>query len=394
MQVLVADDDAVTRRIVGLLLNRLGHTVLEAGDGDQALALFAAHRPDVIIADWEMPGTKGLELVDKVRAMDGADDYTYFILLTSHDDREAIAASSAAGVDDHLGKPLDHHQLTRRMAVAARLTSLQKRLTAANQRMREDLLAAQRAQRALLPPPLEVIPGLTCATRLRPCDELAGDLVGASLLDPDHLGLHVVDISGHGVAAALLAVQVARYLTPVAGTGSVLCDASGPVEATEVPRLLNGIFQHGPSLQFMTMAYGLLDLRDFRLRLAMSAHPAPILLRRDGTTEEVEVSSQPLGLFPSNRLTITTWETVLRPGDQVLLFSDGATEAERATEGERATEAESIGGEFGRERLVAALRRFADVTVDEALDGILTELLAWTGGPLRDDASLLLLRRS
>ncbi len=378
MQVLIADDDAVTRRIVGMLLTKGGHQVLEAKDGLTAWQLFEAHNPDVIIADWEMPGMKGLELVHRVRTHDGDDDYTYFILLTSHDDRAAITASSAAGVDDHLTKPLDPLQLGRRLAVATRLLSLQKRLAAVNHRMRDDLMAAQRAQMVLIPPPLAGLPGLTCAWRLQACDELAGDLVGALRLDDHRVAFYVVDVSGHGVAAALLAVQVARYLAP----SPTATHALTSMEPLQVARTLNDLFQHQGPLQFLTLAYGILDLRDGALRMAMSAHPSPILLRKDGRIEGTEVASQPLGMFPSTKLHVSTWETVLDPGDRLLLFSDGMTEAMGPA------------GEYGRDRLAAALANQSTGTCETQLESLLSTLRVWTGGPFQDDVSLLLLQRS
>jgi sigma-B regulation protein RsbU (phosphoserine phosphatase) len=268
------------------------------------------------------------------------------------------------------------------MAVAARITSLQRRLEAANHRMSEDLRSAQRAQMALIPPPPPEVAGVRCRWQLTPCDELAGDLLAAFRLDEHHLAFHVIDISGHGVAAALLAVQVARYLTPLASAGSILKHV-GPdgyrlTPPAEVPRLLNDIFQRQGSLQFLTMAYGILDLRDFRLSMALSAHPAPILRRANGRIEQPEVTSHPIGMIPTAKLAVSTWETTLEPGDQLLLYSDGATEAS------------GPGGEFGSERLATCL----DTPRERPLEHILATVRSWTGGVLADDLSLLLVARS
>ena len=94
-------------------------------------------------------------------------------------------------------------------------------LSAVNERMRQDLQAAVKVQESLLPVQLPRIEGLDFAWLYRPCDQLGGDTLNLYRLDENHLGFYVLDVSGHGVSSALLAVQVSRFLSPLIAAGSL-----------------------------------------------------------------------------------------------------------------------------------------------------------------------------
>ena len=103
------------------MLRRLGHEVLEAGDGEEAWAILQAEPVRVVVSDWVMPKLDGLELCQRIRGQVNA-EYTYFILLTSNDatgDNQRAAAD--AGVDDFLTKPLNFEELWNRLRVAERI---------------------------------------------------------------------------------------------------------------------------------------------------------------------------------------------------------------------------------------------------------------------------------
>ncbi|HEU5077747.1 MAG TPA: response regulator [Opitutaceae bacterium] len=121
MKILAVEDDLVARKILVQALHRLGHEVTEASDGAEALRLLEAQPARVIVSDWLMPETDGLDLCRRIRSRMNT-DYTYFILLTSRtadhaNQREAIEA----GVDDFLTKPLDLQELWMRLRVAERI---------------------------------------------------------------------------------------------------------------------------------------------------------------------------------------------------------------------------------------------------------------------------------
>lgn len=121
MRILTVEDDPVARAVLGQALRKLGHQVVEAADGREALDLLAREPVRVVVSDWVMPEVDGLELCRRLRERPGA-EYVYFILLTSqtasvNNQREAIEA----GVDDFLNKPLAVQEIWMRLRVAERI---------------------------------------------------------------------------------------------------------------------------------------------------------------------------------------------------------------------------------------------------------------------------------
>ena len=139
MKVLVAEDDAVSRTIVQRAVQKLGHEVLAAADGEAAWDLYRKSSDlDVIISDWMMPDVDGLELCRRVRDAERARrrlDYTYFIFLTALGDREHLLRGLEAGADDYLSKPIDRDELGVRLTSALRVTELHRRLAFQNEEL-------------------------------------------------------------------------------------------------------------------------------------------------------------------------------------------------------------------------------------------------------------------
>lgn len=124
MKILVAEDDDASRTILLAQLRKLGHEVLGAADGEEALAGFDRENPDVVITDWKMPRMDGLELCRRIRQADRR-EYTYIIILTSLDRKVGFLEGMNAGADDFVNKPCDTIELNVRLRVAARILALQ-----------------------------------------------------------------------------------------------------------------------------------------------------------------------------------------------------------------------------------------------------------------------------
>ncbi len=121
MKVLAAEDDPVARAVLRRSLERLGHEVVEAKDGEEAWEAWLREKPRVAVCDWQMPRLNGLRLCKRLRAQEGR-DYVYFILLTGTTDSAQNRRSAAeAGVDDFLTKPIDLSRLWARLRVAERI---------------------------------------------------------------------------------------------------------------------------------------------------------------------------------------------------------------------------------------------------------------------------------
>lgn len=150
LQVLVADDEAVSRTVVGAMLKKAGYPVVFAPDGDQAWRELSSDAPPALaLLDWEMPGLQGPEIVQRLRGLQAASP-TYVILLTSRDSSADIVQGLRAGADDYVTKPADEDELIARVNVGARVVQLQAAL-AERVRSLEEALANVKALQTLLP---------------------------------------------------------------------------------------------------------------------------------------------------------------------------------------------------------------------------------------------------
>ena len=150
LQVLVADDEAVSRTVVGAMLKKAGYPVIFAPDGQQAFQTLDTDDPPAIaLLDWEMPGLQGPEVVQRIRSKQSQTP-TYIILLTSRDSSADIVQGLRAGADDYVTKPANEDELVARVNVGARVVQLQ---TALAERVRslEEALANVKALQTLLP---------------------------------------------------------------------------------------------------------------------------------------------------------------------------------------------------------------------------------------------------
>ena len=133
MRILVAEDDAVTRKILEVTLGRLRFDVIAAVDGNAAWhaleTLKGKDAPELVVLDWMMPGLEGIEICRRLRTTPGF-ELVYIILLTSRDSKEDLAYGLAAGANDYIAKPFDPVELQSRVRVGERMVKLQRSLAA------------------------------------------------------------------------------------------------------------------------------------------------------------------------------------------------------------------------------------------------------------------------
>jgi DNA-binding response OmpR family regulator len=131
MNVLVADDDQITRLLLTSALSKLGQTVHQAQNGAEAWEAWKRDQHSLIISDWVMPELDGLDLCRKVRAEPGS-DLTYIILLTARTGKANYLDAMEAGVDDFVTKPFEKDQVIARVRAATRILDLHEKLRLAN----------------------------------------------------------------------------------------------------------------------------------------------------------------------------------------------------------------------------------------------------------------------
>lgn len=212
------------------------------------------------------------------------------------------------------------------------LESLNQQLEHSNKRMSRDLQAAARVQKSLLPGGSLELPGARFAWKYTPCEELAGDFLNYFRLDDDHIGMFVVDVSGHGAASSLLAVAIGRLLTAHASASSLLLQVepgTDRLRATPpalVAKELNRRFpMEAQGGLYFTIVYGVLNVRTGELRTVSGGHPPLVHIPAHGEPRLLSGSGFPIGIMDDADFD----EEVMRlnPGDRILFYSDGVPEA-------------------------------------------------------------------
>ena len=184
--------------------------------------------PDLILLDINMPEMNGYEVCEHLKADDGLKGIPVIFISALTEPLDKVKAFATGGVD-YLTKPFQMEELHARVETHLKLRRLQveleeanARLAAANGRMSRDLKAAAKIQETFLPRAAPRVPGADFAWAYRPCDELAGDGLNVVPLGDGKVGLYVLDVSGHGVASALLSVTLSRLLSPPSEPSSIL----------------------------------------------------------------------------------------------------------------------------------------------------------------------------
>lgn len=393
-QVLVVEDSSVYRRLLVRMLAQWGYAVSEAENGIAALHILETQPVSMVISDWEMPEMDGLTLCREIRSRQFG-HYIYVILLTARENTGDVTLGFDAGADDFLSKPVEQAELRARLHAGARILTLEATLAAHNTRLSEalrqielDLEAAARIQHSVLPSHQLRYQDFFSDWLFLPSAWVSGDIFNVFPLD-NHLAFYCVDVSGHGVGAAMMSLAVARQFLHGRAVERFLFADNGEVAyPADVVQILNSRFcsEEAEIMSYFTMIYGVIDLDSGQGRLCQAGHPTPFIITPNGDARAVGSGGAPVGLMPD-----LSWEDVhfsLAAGERLCLFSDGITECEDPT-----------GTQFGPQSLQHWLQSHTTLPLDELLAQFGQHLIRWRNGEgdgdnaMADDVSLLLIER-
>lgn len=392
-QILLVDDSRAQRRMLAIQLERAGYAVIEAASGAEALAYCEANEPDVILSDWMMPGMTGPEFCRSFRRQH-RDTYGYFVLLTSKTEKDDITFGLESGADDFLTKPVSGAELLARLAAAERILHVQRELRRSNDKlqatldqlhsaqdaMERDLAEARKLQQGLVRERSARFGAFDLSLLLRPAGHIGGDLVGFFPIDEAHTGIFGIDVSGHGVAAALLTAQLAVHLSGSPDQNMALRNQQrGLVSPAELAHRLNRVLLTDMQADtYFTMIYADLNHETGLVRMVQAGHPHPVVQRGDGAIELLGRGGMPIGLF--ERPEFDEFEVQLAPGDRMLLASDGIIETENPA-----------GRLLGQDGLEAILRTNGMLHGHMFLESMAWSVSEYAKGERGDDVSAVLI---
>jgi sigma-B regulation protein RsbU (phosphoserine phosphatase) len=387
IRALLVDDDPLLLALLSAFLDSRGYEVAQAADGEAALALLPGGGFNLVITDRNMPRMDGMALCRAIRAR-ADESYVYCIMLTASVDEQSLVDAMEAGVDDFLAKPLRPAELGARLRAAERVLALEAGLAARNAelvdayaQLSRDLELASALQLAQLPAP-QAFGSFHLGGLFEASSFVGGDLYDYFPLGDRLLAFYVADISGHGVAAAMMAVSAQHQLRAVSQQVVRAIDPAAELQeaAVEIVTRYNRRFlEMNETGLYLTLVYGLVDRVTGQAALVEAGHP-PVLFAAAGSSrfEPIGEGSLPVGILPDAAYEARL--VTLAPGSRLALYSDGITECSRAD-----------GQPFGLERLQDLLARERPHSPAEGFAAIREALHAWHGGTFEDDVTLLLL---
>ncbi|MBN8629241.1 MAG: fused response regulator/phosphatase [Rhodobacterales bacterium] len=378
--VLIVDDSRAQRHMLSMQLRRWGYQVSECESALGALNLCRQSEIDIIISDWMMPGMSGLEFCREFRAL-GRERYGYFVLLTSKSEKTEIADGLEAGADDFLTKPVASNELRARLRAGERMLAMQAELLAKNKvivatlvelqklydSLDRDLIEARKLQQTLIRDRERDYGWARVSLLLRNSGRVGGDLVGSFRVDDDRVVVYSIDVSGHGVASAMMTARLAGFLTGSTPEQNLAFQTGAEGDhvllppAAVVERFNRLMLEEIQAEQYFTMVFAVIDRRSGQLDLVQAGHPHPMLIRKNGRVQKLGEGGLPVGLISGARFEPISVQ--IAPGDRLVLCSDGFTECPLPG-----------GMDFGEDGLIESLHASAGLSGADLLEAMVWDL--------------------
>jgi sigma-B regulation protein RsbU (phosphoserine phosphatase) len=321
-RILVVDDDPDINRLLRARLTARGYEVSTAASGEEALELLSETPADIVFLDISLPGISGLHTLEEVRRR-GLD--TAVIMTTAFGSEQIAVEALRQGANDYLRKPFESDEFRRvlertvqRLELERQNRVLRQHLEAHHRRLKSELARAAEVQARLLPQTAPALTGFQLAAECIPARDVGGDFYDWQQPQPHLLSFWLCDVMGKGLDAALLMATVRAVMRAVVRH-------SPPAEAMRyvTHALIDDLVQSG---RFVTLFLAQLDTRSGRLASIDAGHGLAFVRRADGTVETLDDRrGLPLGVLPDEQY--DQRETVLAPGDALIVYSDGLVDA-------------------------------------------------------------------
>jgi sigma-B regulation protein RsbU (phosphoserine phosphatase) len=363
-RVLVCDDQPDVREAMRLLLKGQGWQAVTVDSPEAVLHAARGEAFDLILVDlnYTRDTTSGAEGMDLLAGLEAQGNMAPVMVMTAWSSFDLAVEAMRRGACDFIQKPWDNE----------RLVAAIRKQADSERRRKSELEIAANVQQKLFPRNLRPMKTLDYAALCVAAKEVGGDYYDFLDAGPRELGIILADVSGKGVPAALLMANLQAYFR------------SQPVASLMAPKpLLRSVnhhfFESTASDRFATLFYGLYDDRERRMRYVNCAHSLPLVMRSWGEVERLDATATMVGAFADWECTEA--EVELHPGDTLLLYSDGVTEAgiER-------------GEEFGEDRLRKVMQAGQWKPAAELAGAVVDAVAEFSQGSRSDDVTVVALR--
>ena len=365
-RLLVADDQPAVLEALRWLLTGEGYEPEFVSSTDAVMERLQAGSFDLLLMDLNYTrdttsGREGLELISKVR---GHDASLPIVVMTGWGSIDTAVEAMRRGAKSFVQKPWEDVTL---LEIVAREVVDGRAVRRRDHRQQRESEEARLIQRGLLPTLTPQVAGIDLSVTWLPADGVGGDCFD-TLGFGDVLGVSIADIAGKGLPAALLMSNL---------QAAVRAFAQENVSPSSINNSINRLLcRNMASGRFATFCYARIEPAARRVVYSNAGHNPPLLIRPGGSVETLAEGGMVLGIFPDNQYDQA--EVPLGPGDRLLFYTDGITEA-RNPEGD----------EYGEDRLAETARHVRTASAETIKEAVLADVNAFTSGKFEDDATLI-----
>lgn len=372
--ILVADDDPVNLQVLKNQLSE-SYSVTLATDGDEAIsAIESGGDFDMVLLDVMMPRLSGYEVCRRLRKIFPAIELPV-LMLTAKNRVEDLAAGFASGANDYLAKPFSRRELIARIEIHIALKHLHlSRIEAESEAklLTREMEIAKRIQTALLPGDPR-LPGYEIAASLVPADDVGGDYY--DIFSSDGCNWVVVgDVSGHGFSACLIMMMIQTAIRTLL---SEIPDISPKRLLSAINKTIYRNIEKSGESKHTTI--NVISIGNDGHFTCSGAHEDIFIRRASGKIDMIELDGMWIGLEPDISRMLPLNRSKLEPGDVMILFTDGVTEA-----------LDENGRMFGNERLLEIIRNPGNKSASDIHGGIMDALDPYDK---QDDVTLVVIKR-
>jgi phosphoserine phosphatase RsbU/P len=369
-RVLIADDQTHVLDALQMLLRGRGLVTEVAIHPASVLQALRTGQFDAVLMDLNYArdttsGGEGLELLSQIRSFDRL---LPVVVMTAWSSVDLAVEAMRRGASDFIQKPWENRDLLQKLQEQLSWARVQRR---AQRQRDEELRNAREIQDSLLPKTSLEMAGHDVTGMTRPLQCVGGDYYSVVRTSDRHISLCIADVAGKGMPAGLLMASLQGALKPL------IWECLAPHKLCQ--RLNRILCDLAPVGKFISFFCAVLDTVDSRLTYCNAGHNPPLLIRADGTSEELEASGAVLGQFP--QWIYEQSDLQITRGDKVLLFTDGLVEACNADE-----------EPFGEHNVIRIARENPSSSAEELMDLLMRAALQHSNDQLQDDASLIVLK--
>ncbi|HEY1405258.1 MAG TPA: SpoIIE family protein phosphatase, partial [Spirochaetota bacterium] len=370
-KILVVDDEPINILIVINHLLMEGYEVSTAENGEQVDEFFSrGDIPDLILLDVMLPRISGFDVCRRIREKFPSHELP-IIMLTARQTTRDIVAGISAGANDYLIKPVSGEELLARVGNLISMKNSVK-LQGELKIIKNELTLAMELQKSIFPSSVPVLPGIGFAARFVPSSHVSGDFYDYHVRDLENIDIIVADIAGHGIPAAMIASMMQMAY------GSLKKKNNTPSENLSE---INAIMNVYPDGVYLTACCVHIDIAGRRMRFSSAGHPPVLVYRKsENTVLSFSVFGRPIGMFED--AVYTTDEISLEPGDRIVLYTDGITEAWNPDH-------VAYGEERFKSLILDNVRMDVEAFSDRVVDAVTSWSMVTSGRGLSDDVTFL-----